>query len=66
MKDLSPQQQRVYDEIAAFQQENGYTPTMRVLGEKMGISLWTVAVHINKLVEKERARRTSPRHIELT
>ena len=66
MKDLSPQQQRVYDEIAAFQQENGYTPTMRVLGEKMGISLWTVAVHINKRVEKERARRTSPRHIELT
>jgi len=65
MKDLSPQQQRVYDEIAAFQQENGYTPPMRVLGEKMGISLFTVAVHIKKLIEKERARRVSPRHIKL-
>lgn len=65
MKDLSPQQQRVYDEIAAFQRGNGYTPTLRIIGETLGISNFTVAVHVRKIIEKERARRVSPRHIEL-
>jgi len=65
MKDLSPQQQRVYDEIAAFQQENGYTPTLRIIGKVLGISNFTVAVHVRKIIEKERARRVSPRHIKL-
>lgn len=67
MKDLSPQQQRVYDEIAAFQKAEGYTPTLRVLGDIMDISQFTVAVHINKIVDKGRARRTDrKRHIILT
>lgn len=65
MKDLSPQQQRVYDAIDKCQREKGYTPPLREIGEEIGISLWTVAVHIKKLVEKERARRVSARHIEL-
>ena len=65
MQTLTTQQQAVYDAIAKHQQEEGYTPTLRALGEIIGISNFTVAVHIRKLIEKERARRVSPRHIKL-
>lgn len=67
MKPLSPMQQRIYDEIAAFQKAEGYTPTLRTLGEMLNLSQFTVAHHVNKIVEKGRARRTDrKRHIILT
>ena len=66
MKALSAQQQRVYDEIARFQREEGYTPTARLIGEAMGISVFTVSFHINKIIDKGRARRMNSRHIQLS
>ena len=63
---LSPSQQKVYDAIANFQNDNGYTPTLRVLGDQLSISQWTVAAHVRKIIEKGRARRVSSHHIELT
>lgn len=65
MQTLTPQQQRVYDAIAKFQQEHGYTPTLRTLGDEMGISRYTAAVHLRLIIEKKRARRVATRHIEL-
>ena len=65
MTALSAQQQRVYDEIARCQREEGYTPTLQLLGEAMAISQFTAAKHINKIIEKGRARRINSRHIEL-
>ena len=66
MKALSTQQQRIYDEIARFQREEGYTPTLRLLGEAIGISQFTAAQHLNKIIGKGRARRINPRHIQLS
>jgi len=65
MTALSPMQQRVYDEIERCQKELGYTPTLRALAENLDVSQFTVAVHIKKLIKKERARRINPRHIKL-
>tara|TARA_S200002703_G_scaffold147853_1_gene144010 strand:+ start:455 stop:655 length:201 start_codon:yes stop_codon:yes gene_type:complete len=65
MQPLTPQQQRVYDAIAKYQQEHGYTPTLRTIGDMMGISQFTVAVHLRRAIEKDRARRVGTRHIEL-
>lgn len=65
MKPLSPTQQRVYDAISECQRIGGYTPTMKEIGKKMGISNFTVAVHIRNIIEKGKARRINPRHIEL-
>ena len=65
MQTLTPQQQRVYDTIAKFQQDHGYTPPLRVIGEEMGISQFTARVHLEKVIQKERARRVGTRHIEL-
>jgi SOS-response transcriptional repressor LexA len=65
MQTLTPKQQAVYDTIAKHQQEQGYTPTLRTIGEMMGVSHFTVAVHLRKVIEKERARRVATRHIEL-
>jgi len=66
LKALSTQQQRIYDEIARFQREEGYTPTARLIGEAMAISQFTAAKHINKIIDKGRARRINSRHIELS
>jgi len=65
MQTLTPQQQRVYDTIAKHQKEQGYTPTLRTLGDEMGISQFTVRVHLEKVIQKNRARRVGTRHIEL-
>lgn len=66
MQTLTPQQQRVYDTIAKYQQEHGYTPPLRVIGEEMGISQFTARVHLEKVIQKERARRVGTRHIQLS
>jgi DNA-binding MarR family transcriptional regulator len=66
MTALSAQQQRIYDEIARYQREEGYTPTLRVLGEAIGISQFTVNAHLKKIIDKGRARRINSRHIELS
>ena len=65
MKALSVQQQRVYDEIARCQREEGFTPTLRLIGERIGNSQFTVNVHLKKIIDKGRARRINSRHIEL-
>ena len=65
MQTLTPKQQAVYDVIAKHQKEEGYTPTLRVIGEEMGISQFTARVHLEKVIQKERARRVGTRHIEL-
>ena len=65
MQTLTKQQQAVYDAIAKHQQDHGYTPTLRVVGDIMGISEFTVAVHLRRAIEKDRARRVGTRHIEL-
>lgn len=65
MQTLTPQQQAVYDVIAQHQQEHGYTPTLRTIGEMMGISQFTARVHLEKVIQKERARRVGTRHIQL-
>lgn len=65
MQTLTKQQQAVYDAIAKHQQEHGYTPTLRIIGEAMGISQFTARVHLEKVIQKERARRVGTRHIEL-
>jgi len=65
MQTLTPQQQRVYDTIAKHQQEYGFTPSLRAIGDMIGISQFTVAVHMRKIIEKERARRVNTRHIKL-
>lgn len=66
MQTLTPQQQAVYDTIAKYQQEHGYTPPLRVIGEEMGISQFTARVHLEKVIQKERARRVGTRHIQLS
>ena len=65
MQTLTPKQQIVYDIIEQHQREHGYTPTLRIIGEAMGISQFTARVHLEKVIEKERARRVGTRHIEL-
>ena len=65
MQPLTPQQQRVYDAIAKRQQDHGYPPPLRALGDEMGISQFTVRVHLEKVIQKDRARRVGTRHIEL-
>jgi SOS-response transcriptional repressor LexA len=65
MQTLTPKQQAVYDAIDKHQQEEGYTPTLRTIGEIMGISQFTARVHLEKVIQKERARRVGTRHIEL-
>ena len=66
MQTLTKKQQAVYDAIAKHQQEQGYTPTLRVIGEMMGISHFTAAAHLRLVIEKGRARRVGTRHIELS
>ena len=66
MQTLTKKQQAVYDAIAKHQREQGYTPTLRTIGDMIGISQYTAAVHLRLIIEKERARRIHSRHIELS
>lgn len=50
MKDLTPKQQEIYDYILQFTQEKGYPPSVREIGEALGLkSPSTVHFHIKGL-----------------
>ena len=50
MKALSPKQQQIYEFIIAFQAEHGYPPSVREIGEKVGLkSPSTVHFHLKGL-----------------
>ncbi len=53
MKILSPKQQQIYDYIISFQQEHGYPPSVREIGEAVALkSPSTVHFHLKGLEEK--------------
>lgn len=53
MKPLSPKQQQVYDCIVSFQAGHGYPPSVREIGEAVGLkSPSTVHFHLKGLEEK--------------
>ena len=53
MKELSPKQQQIYDFIVAFQARHGYPPSVREIGEHVGLkSPSTVHFHLKGLEEK--------------
>lgn len=50
MKELTPKQQEIYDFIVQFTQENGYPPSVREIGQAVGLkSPSTVHFHIKGL-----------------
>ena len=52
MGNLTPKQQRIYDFIRDFSRENGYPPTVREIGEHLGLkSPSTVKFHLDNLRE---------------
>lgn len=53
MKTLSPKQQQIYDYIVSFQAAHGYPPSVREIGEAVGLkSPSTVHFHLKGLEEK--------------
>ncbi|HIR85147.1 MAG TPA: transcriptional repressor LexA [Candidatus Galloscillospira excrementavium] len=53
MKELSPKQQQIYDFIVAFQARHGYPPSVREIGEHVGLkSPSTVHFHLKGMEEK--------------
>ena len=53
MKSLSPKQQQIYDFIIQFQSDHGYPPSVREIGEEVGLkSPSTVHFHLKGLEEK--------------
>ena len=52
MGNLTPKQQRIYDFIRDFSRENGYPPTVREIGEHLGLkSPSTVKFHLDFIRE---------------
>lgn len=50
---MSPKQQQIYDYIISFQQAHGYPPSVREIGEEVGLkSPSTVHFHLKGLEEK--------------
>ena len=50
MKALTPKQQQIYDYIVSFSQEHGYPPSVREIGEHVGLkSPSTVHFHLKGL-----------------
>ncbi len=50
MKDLTPKQQEIYDFIVSFSDEHGYPPSVREIGQAVGLkSPSTVHFHIKGL-----------------
>ena len=50
MKALSPKQQQIYDYIISFSEEHGYPPSVREIGEYVGLkSPSTVKFHLDNL-----------------
>lgn len=57
---LTPGQRRVYQAIAELEQELGYAPTVREIGERAGLrSTSTVHGHLKRLLQAGLIRRAS-------
>lgn len=68
MERLTPRQQKIYDFIKAEVRKKGYPPSVREIGEAVGLrSSSTVHAHLEKLEHKGYIRRdpTKPRAIEI-
>lgn len=58
MSSLSERQRRILDFIASFQQQHGYPPTIREIGQAVGISSTSVVDYNLKVLERQgRLRR---------
>lgn len=69
MKDLSPRQKKIIDFIRSEVRQKGYPPSVREIGEAVGLrSSSTVHAHLEKLESMGYIRRdpTKPRAIEVT
>ena len=55
---MTPKQREAYEVIRSFQENNGYTPTVRELGELLGKSKTAAHSLVDALVRKGYASRT--------
>ena len=62
---LPEKQMAVYNAIQQCQRERGYTPSIREIGDIIGTTGNTAAVHIRRMAEKGILRRIHTRHIIL-
>ena len=62
---LPEKQMAVYNAIQQYQRERGYTPSIRGIGDMIGTTGNTAAVHIRRMAEKGVLRRVHTRHIIL-
>ncbi|MCZ2499978.1 helix-turn-helix domain-containing protein, partial [Xylophilus sp. Kf1] len=68
MRELTKRQSEIYDYIKKIVQTKGYPPSVREIGEAVGLaSSSTVHGHLSRLEEKGYIRRdpTKPRAIEI-
>ena len=49
MTNLTPKQQRIYDFIRTFTRQTGYPPTLREIGQNVGVRSSTVKYHLDNL-----------------
>ena len=62
---ITKAQRMIWDALAVFQREYGYTPSTRELGRFVGKSQATVQIQLTGLIERGGARRINDRVIEL-
>lgn len=60
MRMLSERQRRILDFIARFQEQRGYPPTVREIGQAVGISSTSVVDYNLKVLEREGYLRRDP------
>jgi len=60
MRELSERQQRILEFIARFQQRHGYPPTMREIGQAVGISSTSVVDYNLRVLERRGQLRRDP------
>ena len=61
-RSLTAKQRRVLDVIRAFQVENGYSPSVRQIGDQLELSAASVQAHLVALDRKNYIRRTGEAH----
>lgn len=60
MQSLSERQRRILDFIASFQQQHGYPPTIREIGQAVGISSTSVVDYNLKVLERHGRLKRDP------
>jgi len=60
MYSLSERQRRILDFIASFQQQHGYPPTIREIGQAVGISSTSVVDYNLKVLERQGRLKRDP------